>query len=120
METKKDPTAESASKPNEPKPSAEAAREAPVDEAPALASAVGSEASHGEPAVEPAPPAKRRRGFAAMDRAKVRELARRGGAAAHAKGTAHRFTPEEAREAGRRGGSAPHRTRGTRGEAAST
>lgn len=65
-------------------------------------------------------PAKKRRGFAAMDRQKVRELARRGGAAAHAKGTAHRFTSEEAREAGRKGGSAPHRGREPHPEDAAT
>jgi len=44
------------------------------------------------------------RGFAAMDRSKQREIASKGGKAAHAKGTAHEFTPEEAREAGRKGG----------------
>jgi general stress protein YciG len=44
------------------------------------------------------------RGFASMDPAKQREIASRGGRAAHAKGTAHEFTPEEAREAGRKGG----------------
>ncbi len=46
------------------------------------------------------------RGFAAMDQAKQREIASKGGRAAHAKGTAHEFTPEEAREAGRKGGEA--------------
>lgn len=44
------------------------------------------------------------RGFASMDAEKQREIARKGGQAAHAKGTAHEFTPEEAREAGRKGG----------------
>lgn len=39
-----------------------------------------------------------------MDRQKQREIARKGGRAAHEKGTAHRFTSDEAREAGRRGG----------------
>lgn len=39
-----------------------------------------------------------------MDPAKQREIARKGGKAAHAKGTAHRFTPEEARAAGIKGG----------------
>jgi general stress protein YciG len=48
------------------------------------------------------------RGFAAMDKAKQREIASKGGKAAHAKGTAHEFTPEEAREAGRKGGQAAH------------
>lgn len=45
-----------------------------------------------------------RRGFASMDPDKQRSIASKGGKAAHAKGTAHEFTPEEAREAGRRGG----------------
>ena len=48
------------------------------------------------------------RGFAAMDPAKQRAIASRGGKAAHAKGTAHEFTPEEARAAGRKGGQAAH------------
>jgi general stress protein YciG len=43
-----------------------------------------------------------------MDRAKQREIASKGGKAAHQKGTAHEFTPEEAREAGRKGGQAAH------------
>ena len=45
-----------------------------------------------------------RRGFASMDKEKQREIASKGGKAAHAKGTAHEFTPEEARKAGRKGG----------------
>jgi general stress protein YciG len=49
------------------------------------------------------------RGFASMDKEKQREIARKGGKAAHSKGTAHQFTPEEAREAGRKGGQAAHR-----------
>lgn len=44
------------------------------------------------------------RGFASMDPEKQREIASKGGRAAHAKGTAHEFTSEEAREAGRKGG----------------
>jgi general stress protein YciG len=51
---------------------------------------------------------KSHRGFAAMDQAKRRAIASKGGRAAHAKGTAHRFTPEEARVAGRKGGQAAH------------
>ncbi len=47
---------------------------------------------------------KQRRGFASMDPAKHREIAQKGGRAAHVKGTAHTFTPEEARAAGRKGG----------------
>ena len=46
------------------------------------------------------------RGFAAMDEDKQREIASMGGKAAHQKGTAHEFTPEEAKEAGRKGGRA--------------
>src|SRR5438067_7795810 len=55
---------------------------------------------------------KSRRGFAAMDPAKQREIASKGGKAAHAKGRAHEFTPEQAREAGRKGGLRAHQ-RGT-------
>jgi hypothetical protein len=44
------------------------------------------------------------RGFAGMDEARQREIASKGGKAAHAKGTAHEFTPDEARRAGRKGG----------------
>lgn len=47
---------------------------------------------------------RRNRGFASMDPAKQREIARKGGRAAHQKGTAHEFTSDEAREAGRKGG----------------
>jgi uncharacterized protein len=42
----------------------------------------------------------RNRGFASMDPARQREIASQGGKAAHAKGTAHEFTSEEARRAG--------------------
>src|SRR4051812_15309680 len=52
-----------------------------------------------------------RRGFASMDRSKQREIASKGGKAAHAKGTAHEFTPDEAREAGRKGGLAVSQNR---------
>lgn len=41
-----------------------------------------------------------------MSEAKQREIASKGGKAAHKSGNAHQFTPEEAREAGRRGGEA--------------
>jgi general stress protein YciG len=44
------------------------------------------------------------RGFASMDVAKQREIASKGGKAAHEKGTAHEFTSEEAAAAGRKGG----------------
>ena len=46
-----------------------------------------------------------------MDRAKQREIASKGGKAAHQKGTAHEWTSEEARDAGRKGGLASHRRR---------
>ena len=55
--------------------------------------------------------AKEDRGFASMDRAKQREIASKGGKAAHQKGTAHEWTSEEAREAGRKGGMASHQRR---------
>ena len=45
------------------------------------------------------------RGFAGMSLDKVRAIASKGGKAAHAKGTAHEWTREEARKAGRKGGS---------------
>ena len=44
------------------------------------------------------------RGFAAMDAEKQRQIASKGGRAAHEKGTAHEFTPDEARNAGKKGG----------------
>jgi len=53
----------------------------------------------------------RPRGFAAMDRKLVSEIARKGGKAAHSAGTAHEFTSEEARAAGRKGGRATHAKR---------
>ena len=69
----------------------------------------------------PAKPEKPRkpRGFAAMDRKKVSEIASKGGKAAHAAGTAHQFTSDEARVAGKKGGIAPHVRRG-RGPRAQT
>ncbi len=56
--------------------------------------------------MEPGEPARRRRGFAAMDPKLVSLLASRGGKAAQRAGTAHRFNTEEARVAGRKGGQA--------------
>jgi len=52
-----------------------------------------------------------KRGFASMDRERQREIASKGGRAAHQKGTAHQFTSEEARVAGRKGGEAVSRDR---------
>jgi general stress protein YciG len=45
-----------------------------------------------------------RRGFAAMDPKKQREIASKGGRAAHMRGTAHKWDSDEARVAGRKGG----------------
>ena len=53
--------------------------------------------------------AKEDRGFASMDRNRQRDIASKGGKAAHQKGTAHEWTSEEARDAGRKGGVASHR-----------
>lgn len=50
----------------------------------------------------------RGRGFASMDREKQREIASRGGRAAHEQGTAHEWNSDEARVAGRKGGSSNH------------
>ena len=44
------------------------------------------------------------RGFAGMNAQKQREIASKGGRAAHQKGTAHEFDSSEARSAGRKGG----------------
>jgi hypothetical protein len=54
---------------------------------------------------------KSRRGFASMDPARQREIASRGGRAAHEKGTAHQWSPDEARVAGRKGGEVVSRDR---------
>ncbi len=53
-----------------------------------------------------------KRGFASMEPEKQRRIAEKGGRAAHAKGTAHEFTPDEARAAGRKGGQRVSRDKG--------
>ncbi len=58
---------------------------------------------------------KERRGFASMSAEKQREIASKGGRAAHEKGTAHEWTSDEARTAGRKGGQV---SRGGRGRLA--
>ena len=63
------------------------------------------------------PVRKERRGFASMSAEKQREIASKGGRAAHAKGTAHEWTSEEARVAGRKGGQI---SRGGRGRLSET
>jgi len=54
-------------------------------------------------------PKGRGRGFASMSPEKKREIASKGGKAAHALGTAHKWTSEEAQAAGRKGGSISRR-----------
>lgn len=54
---------------------------------------------------------KSERGFASMDKEKQREIASKGGHAAHEKGTAHEFDSEEARRAGQKGGEAVSKDR---------
>lgn len=54
---------------------------------------------------------KSKRGFASMDPQRQREIASKGGRAAHAKGTAHEWTSDEARVAGRKGGEVVSRDR---------
>jgi general stress protein YciG len=51
------------------------------------------------------------RGFASMETTRQKEIASKGGRAAHAQGRAHEFTPDEARSAGRKGGEAVSRDR---------
>jgi uncharacterized protein len=51
------------------------------------------------------------RGFASMDPDLQREIASKGGQAAHQQGVAHEFNSEEAREAGRKGGEAVSQNR---------
>lgn len=55
------------------------------------------------------------RGFAAMDPEKQREIASKGGRAAHESGNAHEFSSQEAREAGRKGGEASRGGGGNQG-----
>jgi general stress protein YciG len=62
-----------------------------------------------KPQGSPGGPAKR--GFAAMNEAQQREIASKGGQAAHQKGTAHEFDSAEARRAGQKGGVAVSRDR---------
>ncbi len=54
---------------------------------------------------------KSKRGFASMDANRQREIASKGGRAAHAKGTAHEWSSDEARVAGQKGGIAVSRDR---------
>ena len=56
-------------------------------------------------------PASGKRGFGSMDETKQREIASKGGQAAHLKGSAHEFSSEEARQAGSKGGEASSQDR---------
>lgn len=58
-----------------------------------------------------ASPTRGRRGFAAMDENRQKQIASLGGRTAHERGQAHEFTPEEARQAGRKGGESVSRNR---------
>jgi len=49
------------------------------------------------------------RGFASMSAEKKREIASKGGKAAHAMGTAHTWTSQEAQAAGHKGGAISRR-----------
>lgn len=49
-------------------------------------------------------PKNKKQGFAAMSEVEHRQIASKGGRAAHEKGTAHKFTPDEATAAGKKGG----------------
>ena len=62
---------------------------------------------------------KERRGFASMSPERQREIASKGGRAAHEKGTAHEWTAEEARRAGRKGGQVSRGGRGRLAEGSS-
>ena len=83
----------------------------PLDPTTSQSATGATDTPENTPAVEPQKP-RRPRGFAAMDRSKVSEIASKGGKAAHAAGTAHQFSSDEARNAGRKGGVAPHVRRG--------
>ena len=74
-----------------------------------------SERSTGDPVTDGGPAGRSagrsNRGFASMDRERQREIASKGGRAAHRKGTAHQWSADEAREAGRKGGTSVSRDR---------
>jgi general stress protein YciG len=73
----------------------------------------GTHAPHvAQTATAETPRKKQRRGFAAMDPNKQKEIASKGGKASHEKGTGHEWSSESARDAGRKGGLASHGGRG--------
>ena len=97
---------------DEPKPAPVQDPPAEPGRAPYVVAGVGRTGHHDEsPAMNEAAKVrnamgerKERRGFASMSPEKQREIASKGGRAAHQKGTAHEWTSEEARSAGRKGG----------------
>jgi general stress protein YciG len=72
---------------------------------------ISNEGARTAPSASGTSPRRSNRGFASMDPSKQKEIASKGGRAAHAKGTAHEFDSGEAREAGRKGGQAVSRNR---------
>jgi general stress protein YciG len=75
------------------------------------ASVAASTAALSQPAAPAIHGRASRRGFAAMDKTRQKEIASAGGRAAHERGNAHEFTSEEARQAGRKGGQAVSQNR---------
>lgn len=61
-------------------------------------------AEHGNTGIASVAGGKSRRGFASMDPSRQKEIASKGGRAAHEKGTAHEWSSDEARAAGQKGG----------------
>ncbi len=78
------------------------------NDSPASATALDTTPDDERETLPPPPPtpstSRRLGGFATMDPAKQREIARKGGRAAHEMGTAHRFSSDEAKAAGKKGG----------------
>lgn len=62
---------------------------------------------------EERPVGSNRRGVTATDAGRRLEIARKGGRAAHEKGTAHEWTAEETQKAGRKGGAGNGEGEGT-------
>jgi uncharacterized protein len=83
----------------------ELSEEQPSNEAPDSSKTAGEETAPSSESRRKQEDAGREpRGFAGMAESKQRQIASRGGKAAHEKGTAHEFTRDEARKAGRKGG----------------
>ena len=63
------------------------------------------------PKNQQAPSRTSKRGFASMDPQKQKDIASKGGKAAHQMGVAHEWNSEEARKAGRKGGESVSKNR---------